>query len=401
MSRNSLLLGILLTAFSLALHFLPIWETMLNRGPETWDGTPLAHDYVEEVINAHRSGDDFSFRRRPLTTWCVDAISIARIPAKTAFIALSLLLFLASGLLVYRLAIEFGSTAKQALLAQAFFHVSPTVLFAWFDPMYTYDEPIQYAALLGAVLSMVHGRTVLSIAALTIALIAHETSLFIMPLFMVMLRRSPRRMSITIASPVVLFALFLFAYLPSQDLMRPTFDDSLHRFGTWAFNFSSPAMAAETMGYMAMTLLLPVYLLVRFRGSNAAEPRARETMQAFWISLVLNTLVVLIAAKAREARVLALPLIIVWPLLGKAFSSEWARLGGWTGLLSFIRRPASALVFVLVIAIVFSTIRRGFILSTGIPQDNPWHEYLQLEALLVIAFLFAEQSRQRSRLHPA
>lgn len=401
MSRNSLLLGALLTALSLALHFLPIWETMLNRGPETWDGIPLQHDYVEEVINAHRSGDDFSFRRRPLMTWCVDVLNLAGLPIKTAFIALSLLLFLASGLLVHRLALAFGSTAKQALLAQAFFHVSPTVLFAWFDPMYTYDEPIQYAALLIAVLTMDNGRILLSIAALTIALIAHETSLFIMPLFMVLLWHSSRRMWITIASPVLLFVLFLLTYLPSQDLMRPTLEDGLHRFGTWAFNFSSPAMAAETVCYMAMTLLLPVFLLTRLQRSDIADPHARKAIHAFWISLALNTLVVLLAAKAREARVLALPLIIVWPLLGMAFSNEWARLGGWTGLPSFMHRPASALVFALVIAIVFFAIRWGFVLSTGIPQDNPWHEYLQLEAMLVIAFLFAKRGQQRSRLHPA
>lgn len=374
---------------------------MLNRGPETWDGKPLPHDYVEEVINAHRSGDDFSFRRRPLTTWCVDAISQAGFTPKIAFIAWSLMMFFISGVLVHRLALEFGSTVKQANSAQALFHLSPTVLFAWFDPMYTYDEPIQYAALLSGLLAMLLGRTLLSIIALTVALIAHETSLFLLPLFAIMLRHAPGRMLLMMATPAMLFVVFLFTYLPSQGLIQPSVEDTHNRLGTWAFNFSSPAMAAETVGYALMTLLLPVYLLTRYQKHAVGDTSIRLVMPGFWITLVLNTAVVLIAAKAREARVLALPLIIAWPWMGNAFAAELERLGGWRELLRFMRSPVSLLTFIAAAVLVGFAVYNGFVLSTGIPQDNPWHEYLLLESLLVIALMLADRNRRSSGLHAA
>ena len=84
--RNSVLLGLVLSAFSLALHFAPVWVTMLNRGAQTWDGELLAKDYIETMIDEHRSGSDISFRRRPLTTWCVDTLHEVGIPPKLSLI---------------------------------------------------------------------------------------------------------------------------------------------------------------------------------------------------------------------------------------------------------------------------------------------------------------------------
>ncbi|HRH39286.1 MAG TPA: hypothetical protein PK760_13130, partial [Flavobacteriales bacterium] len=320
--RHSLLLGAALTAFSLALHFLPVWETMLNRGPETWDGKPLPHDFIAQCVEEHTSGTDYSFRRRPLTPWCVDALVVTGLSVKTSFIALSFALFFVSGLLVHRVARFVGSSTQQALLAQALFHLSPTVLCAWFDPMYTFDEPIQYAALLVAMLASLQGRTMMSVVALTVALIAHETSFFVFPVLLFCLRDTIKHWWPTIVLPTVLFFIFLAVYLPHAGIAQGSITDAVDRLGTLRFNFSTVDMAMESLCYLSMVMALPVFLLVRYQRSMACTEDERRMLRAFWIALVLNTVAVLVAAKAREARSFALPLIIVWPLIGKVVAHE-------------------------------------------------------------------------------
>ncbi|MBL0128977.1 MAG: hypothetical protein IPP83_16360 [Flavobacteriales bacterium] len=396
--KKSILLGLVLTALSLALHFASIWVTMLNRGAQTWDGQPLAKDYIETMIDDHGSGKDISFRRRPLTTWCVEALHEVGIPPKEGFIGLGFLLFFFTGLLVFRLAVEVGSTNGQALFAQGFFHLSPTVLFAWFDPMYTYDEPIQYAALIGALLAAQHRRTLICIAVFTIATIAHETSLLFVPALYLLLRADKSKAFTVIGSTCLLFAGFLFFYLPHVGIVGASTTDAIDRLSTLAFNFSSWTMTIETASYLVMTLALPAFLLWRFSRSSSCSPSDKLWLRAFWFTLLLNTFLVLIAAKAREARVLALPLLLGWPLIGKALFAEIERHGGWRSLLTFVRTPRVAAILVAIAIAVYFGVRYAFVLSTGIPADNLFHEYLVASVVIIAASLLADRHLSRSQL---
>ncbi|MCB9183097.1 MAG: hypothetical protein H6591_04195 [Flavobacteriales bacterium] len=399
--KRSLLLGLALTAFSLALHFLPIWETMLNRGPETWDGQPLPHDYIEQCIQDHRQGAEIAFARRPLTTWSIDALTTIGLPAKTAFILLGFGLFLLAGLLIHRIAEQLGAQPGEALIAQAAFHLSPTVLFAWFDPLYTYDEPIQYAALLVALLALLRGQHVIFSLSFTIALIARETSVLLLPGLVWLARDTRRRSWPAFVAPLLLFALFTYWIIERQGITDPTLADLGGRLGFITFNFGTLSMAGESLCYLTLALALPSFLLYRHGRSDASSPADRAMIQAFWITLVLNTLVVLFAAKAREARLFALPMILGWPLLGKAIMDELRRAGGIGSILSFMRQPLLAIAFVVKAVVLSIAVYRFFSLSTGIEQDNLFHEYLIAELLLILVCLYAGKYRKRSKLHSA
>ncbi len=399
--KRSLLLGLALTAFSLALHFLPIWETMLNRGPETWDGQPLPHDYIEQCIQDHRQGAEIAFARRPLTTWSIDALTAIGLPAKTAFILLGFGLFLLSGLLIHRIAEQLGAMPGEALIAQAVFLLSPTVLFAWFDPIYTYDEPIQYAALLVALLALLRGQHVVFILSFTIALIARETSVLLLPGFVWLARDTWRRSWPAFVAPLLLFALFAYWIIQRQGIADPTLADLGGRLGFIGFNFGTLSMAGESLCYLTLVLALPSFLLYRHGRSDTSSPADRARLQAFWITLVLNTLVVLFAAKAREARLFALPMVLGWPLLGKAIMDELRRAGGIGSFLAFMRQPLLAIEFAVKAVVLCIAVYRFFSLSTGIELDNLFHEYLIAELLLILVCLYAGKYRKRSQLHPA
>lgn len=396
MFRNSLLLGLALTAVSLALHFAPVWVNVLNRGAMTWDGQPLPHDLIDEIINEHRSGPEVAFTRRPLMTWSVDALTGLGVRSRTAFIALGFGLFFVAGLLVHRIARTLGGTWAQALMGQALFHLSPTILFAWFDPIYTYDEPIQYVALLTALLATVRGSAWGFVVAFSIALIAREPSLLLAPGFIVLTK--PRRWWV-IALPVLAWLSFLFMWMQGAWMSGASLLDLSERPGFLRFNFQDISRAGESLCYLALVLALPVFLLVRFQRSTSCSDEDRRLLRAFWISLVVNTITVLVAAKAREARLFALPLIFVWPLFGKVVQSEIERHGGWRLMLSFFERPLSAFEFVLKAIVWIFAVHFGFALSTGIPQDNLFHEYLIAAGLLILTCTMAD-AQDRSRLRP-
>lgn len=395
--RNSILFGLLLTALSLALHFAPVWVNMLNRGAQTWDGRPLPYSSVEESINEHRNGPEVAFTRRPLMTWSVDALSAAGLHPEHAFVALGFGLFFLAGLLVHRVARQSGSTPARALLAQVCFHLSPTVLFAWFDPMYTYDEPIQYVALLLAMLAALRGSAWWSMVCFAIALIAREPSLLLAPGFALLLAPKDRWKSI---APILAYTVFLLWWMQGDWMFGASLLDLQERPSFLHFNFSDARIGAESVCYLTLVLALPVFLLARFHRSRACTAEDRRLLRAFWITLVLNTIAVLVAAKAREARLFALPLIFGWPLMGKALTSEFGRYTSVRSFFAFLSSPLLALQFVGGAVVISIGITRLFNLSTGIGADNLFHETLIAELLVILACLYADKHR-RSHLRAA
>lgn len=379
--KRSVYLGLALTALSLALHFAPIWENMLNRGAETWDEQPLPYDYLETVIAAHSDGSDPAFARRPLTTWSIGALNAIGLTPKQGFITIGLLGFLLSGMLVFGLARQVGAGERTALLSQALFHGSPTVLMAWFDPLYTYDEPLQYAALLLALLLLLRARWVAFAMAFAVALLARETSLLLLPVFVLL---APDRRAALLAGLLGVAVLAVWLALAPMGASAPELTaDLARRSGYAALNFSR-ARIGETIGFLLLVLALPLF--VALRGPSAVPAPWRR---GFLLALLLNTPLVLVGAYAREARLLALPLIVLWPWLGAALHAEVQVLGGWRAALKALLAPWKAFaLIVLGVGITFAAYR-GFRLTAGWPQDNLFHEMLIAQLLLAAALVLA------------
>lgn len=381
---QSLALGLALTAFSLALHFLPVWENMLNRGAESWDERQLPFDYIETVIEAHADGQDPAFARRPWTTWSISAITALGPAPKQSFIIVGLLGFLLSGLLVFGIAIRLGLGERFALWSQALFHLSPTVLCAWFDPLYTYDEPIQYAALLASLLALLHQRWVIHVPALMIALMARETSLLLLPAFVLI---APRRKLAIIASLIslMIFGLWL-GIAPHGASATDLVADLSRRAGYLSINFSAERIG-ETIGFMLLVLALPLFLVLRHQSSMG------RWFRPFVLVLCLNAPLVLVGAYAREARLFALPLLLLWPFMGTALQAELARQGGWRGLLRAFRSPRAALILLAVSAVIIAGANAGFTLTATGPQDNLFHELLIAQLIFIAACVIASPRR--------
>lgn len=382
---RSLLLGLALTAFSLALHFAPIWENMLNRGAENWDELALPFDYIETVIAAHSDGSDPAFVRRPWTTISIGALTAIGLTPKQAFIAVGLIGFFIAGVLVFLIALRLGLGERNALWSQALFQLSPTVLCAWFDPLYTYDEPIQYAAVLAALLALLHQRWVVYVPALMLALMARETSLLLLPAFFFITSKRKLTIIATLVS-VALFAAWLV--IAPQGTSAAEFSTDLARRADYlAINFSVERIG-ETIGFMLLVLALPLFLFFRQRTSIAQAWR-----KAFIIALLLNVPLVLVGAYAREARLFALPLVMLWPFMGSALHAELAQHGGWRGLLQTFRSPLAALTLIAIGTLIAFGAYAGFTLTAGWQQDNLFHELLIAQLVFIAACMIASPRR--------
>jgi len=82
------------------------------------------------------------------------------------------------------------------------------------------------------------------------------------------------------------------------------------RFSNLQANFRNTDYTLETLVGAFLVLAWPLVLL----GPLLREHRILAA--GFLVSLLINSAMVLFMAKAREARLFALPLLVVWPLLG-------------------------------------------------------------------------------------
>jgi hypothetical protein len=235
--------------------------------------------------------------------------------------------------------------------------------------------------------------------ALSCALVSRETTLLLMPATLLLLRAAGRpALWAACGAALVLYA----AAIAVQPAWRT--GQAVHAPWLLGFNLGSAAMRSETIGYFIMVLGLPLFLVLRWEPSGA-DKRIRALRIGFWLTLLLNTALVLGAAKAREARLFALPLLLLWPLAGMVAQAEADRAGGWTPWLRKAVAPIHLALIASAGALAAIAAHRWFVLSTGIPQDNPFHESLIATAALMAAVALAGRRpqprvRRSSKLRP-
>jgi hypothetical protein len=131
--RRPVVMGLFLVLLSLSIHLAPMLNSTLSMSNEHWNarGELVANDFMAYTIDLHAHGE-VAFARRPLTTALIRSFMALGLPAAWAFILPQYLLWLLVGLMVRHLATPFGAAA--AMGAQVFFHLLPTVLFAFSRP---------------------------------------------------------------------------------------------------------------------------------------------------------------------------------------------------------------------------------------------------------------------------
>ena len=136
------------------------------------------------------------------------------------------------------------------------------------------------------------------------------------------------------------------------------------RFSNLQANFRNTNYTVETLVGIFLVLAWPLVLLRPLLG------KLRFFTLGLVASLVVNTFIVLFMAKAREARLFALPLLLIWPLLGLRRYN----------LQGFNWQPSPVALLMLVLG-VGGTLHLAWNLyqsTVGTNTDNLFREYLTL-----------------------
>lgn len=370
-----LLLPLVCLPLMLWLHLLPTANSMLNMKYEQYapNARGISADYLAEVVQYHQT--EPSFARRPLTTQAVLALQkLSGWSMATCWLLLQLAGWLAVALLLYFLA---GGGAA-AWWTQGIFFTGFSVFFSWFPPVYTYDEPLQYALLLAALLAARRGRIGWMLLLFGTSLWARETGWLLWPALAWFYGRQHEHKMLFWTFSIFLFFAYLAWWFGGSAMygvsQQPT-NEVLLRFTLLAQNFSADRWG-ESVWTFVLVLVLPLLLSLK---SGEAWPKAWR--QVFWLTVLLNSLLVFGTAFAREARLFALPLLLAWPYLGSAFQlacRQWWHLG---------HRRWWALPTAVVLAL---WLPQTYAMSGAHPDANYFHEYLGVYVGVVVLVLWGK-----------
>lgn len=362
------LLLLLLVAY---LHLLPQHNSMWNLRFEgyTPDVSGLSADYLAEVVHYHQS--EQAFARRPLTTWLVQALgALSGMSLAKSFVLLQLFLFWMGALALYAL----SATHRQGLLNQTFFLLGFSVFFAWFPPIYTYDEPLQYLLLFGSLAAWRSQKLWLGMLMLAGALVARETSWLLWPAFFWLFGWGDMRLMGFKRGSLAVLLVYTAWFFGSEQLLGVSQDagsEVLLRFTLLAQNFDATHLS-ETCWMLFLVVGIPLQLSLLF-----PEAWPKRDRQAFWLALLLNTVVVLATARAREARLFALPLIFAWPWLAGTVKMLYAEVEQRAAAMA-----KSAWIYLLLLPMAYFLGKYTLTQTAANPAENWFNEYLFLYLIL-------------------
>jgi hypothetical protein len=252
------------------------------------------------------------------------------------------------------------------------FFTSFSILFAFFRPINTFDEPIQYASLLIVVLCIQYKKYWIGMIFLTIAVLTRETSIFLYPGLGLMMcgallsqklwrkvknffckqsgdislppskgefSRDLEKSPLEVGGGVVRWcvqnfskiALFIFPLIV-YSITTPLVLNSKHvlaaaasyatqdRWQQWRYNFHDAQYTLESFASCLIVLALPIVCVVLYKKFFSVSEMEKKLIFAGLCTAIINTPLVFSLALAQEARLFALPLIFIWPILGKICS---------------------------------------------------------------------------------
>jgi MFS family permease len=316
-----------LVFFIFEIHMSSGADSMLNERNNV-----ISNGFLTSQITYHKEFAPFA--RRPLTTFLIEKTSSwLGITLGKAFVGVNFLLLFLSGVLLFRLSRAMHPSLLHGIVNIIIYFLSFSILFAFFPPIFSYDEPLQYCLIFAGMTSFQKGQFASYILWFTAAMIARENTAFLiigLALSSLGLSISYRKLSsigqlqniFLIGLPILLYLVFILLFIDKNELWTGTQDELLTRFSCFEENFHDKRSSIETIISFVLTLGLFIYFLLNSFNRHSATLKVKRFVRAFFISGILNTLVVLFAAFSKESRLFALPLVFLWPLMAQVCSKE-------------------------------------------------------------------------------
>jgi len=384
-----------------AVHMLPVSDSMLNE-----NNSKLSHVFLASQIRYHQEFAPFA--RRPLTSLLIEGSSgILGVTLGESFVFVNLLLLFVSGILIYIVSLKLNATKGQAHFNQVAYFLTFSILFAFFPPVFSYDEPLQYCLIMLSILALIREKWGYYVLLFLMATIARESTVFLWPGLVIifsglslrskkMLPPVVRRKLFLLFLPLPLYGIYLGVFLWVTGIWKETSAVAANRLSCYVQNFGTLASSVETIASFFLVLGPSIYFVSRILRKRPLTILEKKYLIAFFIVLIINTPIVLLATLAREARLFAMPLIFLWPLAGQLYGKELALLMKWGLYLDCFKNWSYSLLL-LVLGLLNYMVSFKLYVPSFPSKDNFFNEYLFGVLLLMSLHFVLHTFLQRVR----
>lgn len=263
------------------------------------------------------------FYRRPLMYRLQMFLFGQGIPYQFSFVVISFLGIFITGIMLTKISKLIGFAEKFLLITLLAFYTHFTIVFAFFDSMSTYDEPLMYVFLSSAIYFILRQKLILAFPFFLLACIARETSFMLLPiLFMVPFNSTLRTRILFSALLLIAYCLYFFYYVPSH-LRFESASFLVHdRIYAWQHNFRNIYEAIQSILCMILATALPFYMLYTCLYKPSITVFQKRWIQFTLVLIALNNIIVLAFGLAAEARLFTLPLLLAFPMLPLYFQQN-------------------------------------------------------------------------------
>ncbi|MBU2906570.1 hypothetical protein KO529_17360 [Arenibacter algicola] len=383
-----------------AIHMLPVSDSMLNE-----NNTKLSHVFLASQIRYHQEFAPFA--RRPLTSLLIEGSSgIFGVTLGESFVLVNLLLLFVSGILIYIISLKLNATKGQAIFNQVAYFLTFSIIFAFFPPVFSYDEPLQYCLILLSILALIREKWLYYVPLFLLAIIARESTLFLLPGLVIifsgfslksknMWNFGIKRKLLLLFAPMPLYVIYLGIFLWATGIWKETSEVAANRLSCYFQNFGTYASSLESIVSFFLVLGPGLYFLYMSHKSKIFSALEKKYVQAFLLAVVINTPIVMVATLAREARLFALPLIFLWPLAGQLFGKELRPLIRPNLYLDCFRDWRYSMLLLLLSLISYAIAFRLYVPSFP-SKDNFFNEYLFVMLLIMSVHFVLRAFLQKS-----
>ena len=360
---------------------------MLNKKEtESFFISSIDNEYIKKCVDLHKELG--AFKRRPLTTIGTDFIKEKmNISIGLAFVIFQFLSYWINGVLIFYISYHFSNNLLKSIVSCIFFYSLFSVIFAFYRPIYSYDEPIQYLFILSSLFFLFNGKKLLFSICLILSIVSRETSLLLIPSLLILNQNkyipiyngALKINLIYFLGPIVFYFLyrFQFDYLFLNDYS----DNPIVRFKNLSFNFQNKEFIIETIMALVNCTILPTYILIISRKKFLIF---KTFFQSYFLALIINTSIVLISSYAREARLFTLPVLLVTPVIGIIIIDMFKKFEPYKTKRFIL---SCFLMFVFSKFIFLITNEKFYTTTIGMPEENFFNEYSSI-LLLIIALHF-------------
>jgi hypothetical protein len=150
-------------------------------------------------------------------------------------------------------------------------------------------------------------------------------------------------------------------------------------------NFRNLKFTAESVVSFILAIGFHTYILYCYTRRNLLSAIEKRFVAAFILVLAINTLVVILTTQARETRLFALPLVFLFPFLGKFILKEYQYLR------TKIARATTGEIFkclpflLISILLIVGVTNRVYFQTIGSLSENLFNEYLAAVLIVLVS----------------